>query len=182
MNLWQFSWYRTTILLLPAGGNWANGRSKPLRAARKSSKLRENDALGIFCLSRNCWQLLRMCNCENVRCWYQWKMVRSGFSAWCTTVAQCAEIVRYYSWCTDAQWRGCNCWCTTDETHLLAKPKTFLLNFPCCSSLYHSMSIRACCREANFSKSLAWVFFWCLFMIRIGNKNPRDHIWQLFEL
>ena len=30
---------------------------------------------------------------------------------------------------------------------------------------------RACCREANFSKSLAWVFFWCLFMIRIGLKN-----------
>ena len=30
---------------------------------------------------------------------------------------------------------------------------------------------RACCHEANFSKSLAWVFFWCLFMIRIGLKN-----------
>ena len=30
---------------------------------------------------------------------------------------------------------------------------------------------RACWHEANFSKSLAWVFFWCLFMIRIGLKN-----------
>ena len=36
---------------------------------------------------------------------------------------------------------------------------------------HHQLSSRACCREANFSKSLAWVFFWCLFMIRIGLKN-----------
>ena len=35
----------------------------------------------------------------------------------------------------------------------------------------HMLHTRACCREVNFSKSLAWVFFWCLFMFRIGLKN-----------
>ena len=35
----------------------------------------------------------------------------------------------------------------------------------------NAMHSRACCREVNFSKSLAWVFFWCLFMFRIGLKN-----------
>ena len=27
---------------------------------------------------------------------------------------------------------------------------------------------RACCREVKFSKTLAWVIFWCLFMCRIN--------------
>ena len=39
-----------------------------------------------------------------------------------------------------------------------------------CTSTSTSTALgnRACCREVNFSKSLAWVFFWCLFMFRIG--------------
>ena len=49
---------------------------------------------------------------------------------------------------------------------------------------HYRVIIRACCREANFSKSLAWVFFWCLFMIRIGLKNFKTlslilHDWKL---
>ena len=37
-------------------------------------------------------------------------------------------------------------------------------------SLLSSMNTfytRACCREVKFSKTLAWVIFWCLFMCRI---------------
>ena len=30
-----------------------------------------------------------------------------------------------------------------------------------------ALHTRACCREVKFSKTLAWVIFWCLFMCRI---------------
>ena len=33
------------------------------------------------------------------------------------------------------------------------------------------MTGRAYCHKAIFSKTLAWVFFWCLFMYRNGTKN-----------
>ena len=47
-----------------------------------------------------------------------------------------------------------------------------------------TMIIRACCHEATFSKTLAWVFFWCLFMYRNGTKNLKNlgrrfHEWKL---
>ena len=43
---------------------------------------------------------------------------------------------------------------------------------------------RACCHEATFSKTLAGVFFWCLFMYRNGTKNLKNlgrrfHEWKL---
>ena len=46
------------------------------------------------------------------------------------------------------------------------------------------MHNRACCHEVIFSKILAWVFFWCLFMFRIGTKNLKNlslifHEWKL---
>ena len=46
------------------------------------------------------------------------------------------------------------------------------------------MTIRACCHEATFSKTLAGVFFWCLFMYRNGTKNLKNlgrrfHDWKL---
>ena len=46
------------------------------------------------------------------------------------------------------------------------------------------LPIRACCHEATFSKTLAGVFFWCLFMYRNGTKilknlGRRFHEWKL---
>ena len=46
------------------------------------------------------------------------------------------------------------------------------------------LDIRAYCHEATFSKTLAWVFFWCLFMYRNGTKNLKNfgrhfHDWKL---
>ena len=50
--------------------------------------------------------------------------------------------------------------------------------------LVHTMYVRACCHEATFSKTLAGVFFWCLFMYRNGTKNLKNlgrrfHEWKL---
>ena len=47
-----------------------------------------------------------------------------------------------------------------------------------------TMSNRVCCHEAIFSKTLAWVFFCCLFMYRNGTKilkkiGRRFHDWKL---
>ena len=44
--------------------------------------------------------------------------------------------------------------------------------------------IRACCHEAIFSKTLAWVFFWCLFMYKNSTKKLKNlgrcfHEWKL---
>ena len=44
--------------------------------------------------------------------------------------------------------------------------------------------IRASHHEATFSKSLAWVFFWCLFMFRNDLKNLKNlgrsfHDWKM---
>ena len=46
------------------------------------------------------------------------------------------------------------------------------------------MYTRVCCHETIFSKTLAWVFFCCLFMHRNGTKNlkkigRRFHDWKL---
>ena len=46
------------------------------------------------------------------------------------------------------------------------------------------LTIRACCHKAIFSKTLAGVFFWCLFMYRNGTKNLKNlglrfHDWKL---
>ena len=46
------------------------------------------------------------------------------------------------------------------------------------------MTIRASHHEATFSMSLAWVFFWCLFMVRIDLKNLKNlgrsfHEWKM---
>ena len=43
------------------------------------------------------------------------------------------------------------------------------------ASVYDTvLFIRACCHEVIFSKILAWVFFWCLFMFRIGLTNFKN--------
>ena len=47
-----------------------------------------------------------------------------------------------------------------------------------------TLYIRACCHEAIFSKTLAWVIFWCLFMYKNGTKflknlGRRFHDWKL---
>ena len=42
------------------------------------------------------------------------------------------------------------------------------------SILASSLAIRVCRREEIFSKSLAWVFFWCLFMYRSDLKNLKN--------
>ena len=42
------------------------------------------------------------------------------------------------------------------------------------ASLAPTLVSRACCHEVIFSKILAWVFFWCLFMFRIGLKNFKN--------
>ena len=46
------------------------------------------------------------------------------------------------------------------------------------------MATRASHHEATFSKSLAWVFFWCLFMFRNDLKNLKNlgrsfHDWKM---
>ena len=46
-------------------------------------------------------------------------------------------------------------------------PKYFLLTLNSHSIMLY---IRAYCHKAIFSKTLAWVFFWCLFMYRNGTK------------
>ena len=160
---WQFSWYRTTILLLPAGGNWAHGRSNPLWAARKSSKLRENDALRI--VSDLAATVGSFWECAIGYWVFSLVLHRNG------PLHHCRDRV-YYSWCTDSRWRGCNGWCTTDEIHLLAKPETFLPIFPCCSSSYNSMSIFTLASKVQSKKckvqNALYMVRWCMVHWCIG--------------
>ena len=49
------------------------------------------------------------------------------------------------------------------SSHVTDFPNSQATVLPCFASQW----FRACCREVKFSKTLAWVIFWCLFMCRI---------------